>query len=190
MALKLITGPLLEPISKAEGKLHLKIEADQTDEDTLIDALIVAARQAAEHELGRSLMPQTWELALDEFPCEPVILCNGPVTAVSSVKYLDLAGVLQTLAPSAYVLDDYSAPARLTLAPASSWPSTQRRAGAVLIRYVAGYADAASVPAAVKQWMLLQIGAMYENREAEMLGNFQPVTLGFTDRLLDRYRVY
>lgn len=190
MGLKLITGPTSEPIDLADAKLHLRIQADQTDEDALIATVISAARQAAEHELGRSLMPQTWELALDTFPYDPIVLPRSPIMSITSVKYLDQEGALQTVDPAAYVLDDYSEPARLARVAGASWPHTSCQANAVLIRYTAGYVSALAVPAEIKQWMLLQIGAMYENREAETVGHMQPVVLGFADRLLDRYRVY
>jgi hypothetical protein len=45
------------------------------------------------------------------------------------------------------------------------------------------------VPASIQQWIKLQIGAMYDNREAEMTMRGNPVKLGFVDALLNRYRV-
>jgi hypothetical protein len=68
------------------------------------------------------------------------------------------------------------------------WPGTRSQAAAVALRYVAGYASAAAVPESIKSWIKLQVGAMYENRQAE--GARQSYALGFADRLLDRYRVW
>lgn len=188
MSLKLILGPASEPITIAEAKVHLRVESDFTDDDTLITALIVAARQGAEHMTGRALIPQTLELALDEFE-EEISLLRPPLASVSSVKYVDADGVLQTLSTSDYILDDHSAPARVVPAYGTSWPSTRCQPNAVLIRYVAGYANAAAVPQEIKQWMLLRIGVMYENREEVNIGNIV-TEMPFVDCLLDAYKVW
>jgi uncharacterized phiE125 gp8 family phage protein len=199
MAVKLITGPTDEPVSLDEAKAHLRAESD---DDALIASLIATARQSVETITGRALMPQTWELALDEFPrrlgrscpdahVEAIDLPKPPIISLQSVKYVDTNGALQTLAEAAYQLDDYSEPARLLPAYGTSWPAARRQPNAVLIRFQAGYADAASVPQQIKQWMLMRIGAMYENREEIIVGQrVVSVDLPFVDRLLDPYRVW
>lgn len=188
MALKLITAPVAEPITLAEAKAHLRV--DVIDDDAYITALIVAARQAAEHATGRALMPQTWELALDAFD-DVILLPRPPLASVTSVTYIDADGVTQTLA--SYLLDDHSQPARLLPAYGADWPTTREQANAVLIRYSAGYADAASVPQPIKSWMLLHIGMLYENREAVVESSMSRSTFAAMpqyDRLIDPYRVW
>ena len=69
-----------------------------------------------------------------------------------------------------------------------AWPAAREQINAVALRYVAGYATAAAVPESIKSWVKLQVGAMYENRQAE--GSVQTYALGFADRLLDRYKVW
>jgi uncharacterized phiE125 gp8 family phage protein len=56
----------VEPITLNEAKAHLRVFG--TDDDGYITSLIAAARQSAESLTDRALLPQTWELALDEFP--------------------------------------------------------------------------------------------------------------------------
>jgi uncharacterized phiE125 gp8 family phage protein len=185
MSPKLITAPTEEPIALDEAKLHLR--ADSADDDTLIEALIVAAREGAEHITGRALMPQTWEMALDGFQ-DVICLPKSPLMSIVSIKYADPSGDVQTLADGAWWLDSYSEPAKLSPAYGASWPATRCQSNAVLIRFQAGYANAESVPQAIKQWMLLQIGAMYENRES--VGQASLAQLPFADRLLDPYRVW
>lgn len=184
MSLKLITAPIAEPITLAEAKAHLRVTG--SDDDAYITALIVAARQGAEHITGRALMAQTWELALNGFS-DVIRLPNPPLTSIASVKYLDESGALITMDASSYLLDDHSEPARLLPAYGTSWPATRDQANAVLIRYVAGYASAAIVPQEIKNWMLLRIGMLYENRESVVPG-ISIAELPFVDRLLDAYR--
>lgn len=186
MALKLITPPASEPVSLVEAKAHLRVVG--ADDDALITSLISAARQSAESMTGRALMPQTWELALDEFGDE-IRLPMPPLVSVTSVQYTDADGATQTLAISGYHVDDYSAPARLLPAYGTSWPATRAQANAIRIQYQAGYANSAAVPHEVKQWMLLRIGMLYENREETNVGNIV-TEFKHVDRLLDPYRIW
>jgi uncharacterized phiE125 gp8 family phage protein len=187
MSLKLITAASTPAVTLAEAKLHLRV--DVSDDDALITAMVSAATQVAEQITNRALSEQTWEITLDHFP-RSFNLTRVPVASITSLKYYDIDGTLQTLASSAYALDnsnDYG-PARVTPAYMEIWPGTRSQAAAVALRYVAGYASAAAVPESIKSWIKLQVGAMYENRQAE--GARQSYALGFADRLLDRYRVW
>lgn len=189
MALKLITPATELAVSLAEAKLHLRI--DDAADDTLISAFITAATEMAEQATCRAIMPQTWELTLDAFPAA-LQLTRVPAASVISLKYTDSTGTVQTLASNLYTLDradDYGH-AYVVPAYATSWPNTRDQINAVALRYVAGYADAASVPESIKAWIKLMVGAMYENREAETVGNGSAIKLGFADRLLDRYKVW
>lgn len=186
MSLKVITGPSAEPVALTEAKVHLRV--DGTDEDALITSLIVAARQGAEHMTGRALMPQALELALDCFP-GVIKLPRPPFVSITSIKYIDEAGVEQTLAAEDYQIDSHSEPARVLLPYGGSWPLVRWQANAVLIRYEAGYADAAAVPDEIKSWMLLRIGMLYANRESVATG-VSVASIPYVDRLLDAYRTY
>lgn len=165
-------------VSTAEAKAHLRVEI--ADDDTLIAVLIAAATSMAEHELGRALVTQEFTLAIDRFPRGAIYLERPPLQSITSVKYLDESDVQQTLAPESYrLIMDPLAPSIVS----DSWPTGTE----VEIKYVAGYGDASVVPAQIKQWILVHIGAMYENREA--VGKpLEPIP--FVDRLLDRYRVW
>lgn len=186
-ALRLITAPAIEPVTLAEAKLQCRV--DTSDEDASFTRWIQGAREQAEHLLERSLLPQTWECTQDRFgyaclvgveefipasgariPFEAtrIVLPRPPVTAVTWVKYLDSTGAQQTLDPSYYVVDTDNEPGGITLAPGKSWPVTYNVPNAVRVRYTAGYADAASVPANIKNFILLLIGTMFRFRELDM----------------------
>lgn len=189
MALKLITAATVLAVSLVEAKAHLRI--DTTDDDTLITAMIGAATQAAEHMTGRALMAQTWELTLDAFP-SALELTRVPVQSITSITYADSTGASTVLSNTLYALDNADEFGFAYVVPvyAGVWPETRDEINAVKVRYVAGYADAASVPESIKSWIKLQVGSMYEGREAEVIGNGSAISLGFADRLLDRYRVW
>ena len=69
-----ISGPDTEPITLAQAKLHARVEHDA--DDALITGFIAAAREDAEHELGRLLAAQVWQLTFDAFPAVEIAL--GP----------------------------------------------------------------------------------------------------------------
>jgi uncharacterized phiE125 gp8 family phage protein len=199
MSLKLITAPEEEPLTLADAKAHLRVES--TDDDTLISSLIMSAREAVEGHTQRSLMLQTWELALPAFPtaCRAdaslylfaIQIPKSPLSSITSVKYVDEAGVLQTMDEDDYQLDDHSEPPQLVPAYGTVWPSTRAQPNAVLIRYVAGYPEAENVPAQIKSWMKLRIGTLYENRESIVNGTIsQDLASGFVDRMLDAYKIW
>ena len=192
MALKLITPASTYPVTLAEAKLHLRV--DTADEDTLITALITAATEMAEQKTGRAIMTQTLELTLDAFP-EAFELTRVPVQSVTSVKYYDTTGTQQTLSNTLYALDaaDDFGFAHISPVYGGTWPTTRDQINAVAVRYVAGYADAASVPQSIKNWILLMVSTMYANRETEAYSSravSTTVQMQFVDRLLDRYVVF
>lgn len=189
MGLTLLTAPTVEPISVAEAKVHLR--ESETSQDTLIQSLIITARDYVERVTRRALAKQSWRLSIDQFPCNGRIrLPMPPLIAVSSVKYTDEAGAEQTLAASQYVVDKASLPGKIDRAYNVSWPSTRCEPNAVRIEFECGYGDApASIPEGLKAAMKLLIGHWYENREAVNVGNITtnlPLTV---DALLWPHRV-
>lgn len=191
MSLKLVTAPTTYPVDLATAKLHCRVDA--SDEDALITALITAATEMAEQKTGRALMAQTWQLTLGAFPTA-IELTRVPVQTITSVKYRDSAGTLQTLSGASYALaqDDFGF-AKVSPVYGSTWPTTQVRDDAIVVEFVAGYASAAAVPESIKQWIKLMISTMYDNRETESYSSravSTTVQMSFVDRLLDRYRVW
>lgn len=186
--LKLKTPPTLLAVSLVDAKAQCRVEV--ADDDALIELYIRAATEVAEQRTGRSIMPQTWLLTLDAFPGGNIPLQRIPVASVASVIYTDTTGAEVTLGSSSYTLlnADDNDTAQLRPARGTSWPSACSEEGAVRVEYVAGYPTAANVPHAIRSWILLQVAAMYENREAE--GSVQTFALGFADRLLDRAKVW
>ncbi len=188
MAHKLITAPTVEPLDAATLKLWCRIDA--SDEDTLINNLFIpAARLACENATGRALITQTWEVVLDDWPAARAIeLLRAPVLAITSVKYIDTAGVEQTMDAAAYALDKDSEPGWLLPAYNTDWPEARDTANAVRVRYTAGFGAAATdVPQALRMWIALHAAAAYQAREAV---SERPLTLNpALDGLIDPYRL-
>lgn len=166
MNVEVITPPDAEPITRAEAKLHLKVEA--TAEDTLIDGLITDARQHVETVTGLLLMPQTIKVTVEAWGRE-IIIPRAPIAAVESVTFTDADGETATLDPSAYVVRQRYGLTRLRAAASVGWPSLGNDPVIEIIAD-AGFEDAASVPAALRRAMLLLIGHWYRNREAVAAG--------------------
>lgn len=178
---KRITTPT-EPVTLAEAKLHLRV--DDTDEDALIHGLISAARETCEDRIEGTVPVTGWRLTLDSFP-DAIKLPRPPIVSVESVKYLDTAGVQQTLSPLDYVVDTASSPGYIVPAFGKAWPETRDQINAVEVEYTAG---SATPPAAIKAWLLLAVGDMYAHREAS--SDKPTVAHGFADRLLDPFKVW
>jgi uncharacterized phiE125 gp8 family phage protein len=169
MALVLTVAPAAEPVSLAEAKAHLRIDAD--DEDALLAALIAAARMFVEKTLGLGLITQGWSYFLDFWPRSScVTLPIAPVQGVDSVTLRDVNGGATELAASDYAVDVLSLPARLVLKGGS--PSVvARELNAFEIAFTAGYGDAASdVPAPIRHALLLLVAHWFERREPVVLG--------------------
>lgn len=185
MGIKVITAPAAL-LTLAELRLHLKLDTTGGvhADDTLITAQLTAAHEFCEHYAQCSFGTQTLELALDEFPEGPIELARGPVTSVTSVKYINTAQAEITLAGTAYTLDDYSLPQWVIQTYDTEWPDTLASANAVKVRYVAG---ATTLPSAVRAALLLVVGHLYANRESVAPGNLVEVPQG-AKALLDTVR--
>jgi uncharacterized phiE125 gp8 family phage protein len=169
MALVLTTPPAAEPISLAEAKAHLRIDA--SDEDALLLSLIATARMFVERTLGVALITQTWSYFVDYWPQSGCItLPVAPVEAVSAVKVHDASGGSTTLDASSYAVDALSRPARLVLKGAV--PAVQaRELNAFEVDFTAGYGDDADdVPGPLRQALKLLVAHWFEQREPVVLG--------------------
>lgn len=185
--IKVITPPATEPITLAEAKANLRVVG--TDEDADIERMIRAARQMAEERLNRALMPQTLAFGTDGF-CGPLRVPRPPLVEIDSLTYTDTDGAPQVLPDTAYLVDEFADPPTISAAPGTSWPATRAQAGTVVVQYQAGYADAASVPEPIRQWMLLAINAFYEHRSMVNEGQTYALPDDFYKWLLQPYVVY
>lgn len=190
--LRLVVSPTIDPVSIAEARAHCRIDDDA--DDGLVAGYIMAARSYIEQVSGLSLISQTWEMTLEEFPDDDCIyLPRNPVLSITSIQYYDAANALQTLSASTYEIDTAQVPAEIELANGATWPATYERTAAVVVRFVAGYGAApGSIPEPIRLAILLLVGHFYANREQVTLGAGLTATqLPFgVDALIAPYRVH
>jgi hypothetical protein len=232
MGLKLITAPSVEPLTLADAYAQCQVDLTGSPptsaHDDFFNATIPVVRQHAENELARALVTQTWELWLEDFPrallddvsrdgslwtgCvrryprrhnwKQITVPLPPLQSVTSIKYLDTTGALQTLDPTLYIVDTSVEPAKIVPAVGQCWPDVQCQPGAVKIRFVAGYAPTstgsppvynyrANIPPGIRHWMLLMLGNWLRNREAswQQVGSQVAASAPYVDQLLFPFRV-
>jgi uncharacterized phiE125 gp8 family phage protein len=178
MVVKVTTPPVEEAITLEQAQYQVKADSD-VDNDQLLELAIVAARERAEHELGRPLLPQTCEKRFDAF-CRRMDLWED-VTAVTSVSCIDDDGHSVTLGAMQY----YVSGAR-TLNIVGDLPRVRE----VTVEFECGAFEPSTVPKSIVEWMLMQIGAMSENRAAVESIRTYELPGRWTDGLIDRYRVF
>ncbi len=168
--------PTEEPLTLAETQAHLRV--DSTDDDTLIEGLISAAREYCETAQGRAYVTRTYEytvglvttarlysgarLSTPEHSPRLSDVIELPMPKhqeVTAVVAIDEDGV-----ETAVSTDDYSVDYDqiCALVKISKYPADTEK---LKITYTAGYGAASEVPKRIKQMLLLLIGHWYEHRE-------------------------
>lgn len=186
-----------EPITVDDAKAYLRVET--TADDSLICALIHAARFSAELHLWRPILATARTVYFDRFPAEPspwwdgvregvmpetrrrwIDLGTRDIASVTHVKTYDDADTATTMPATDYYVD--AVRGRIYLRDGKVWPSATRVANAVEVAYTVGYADASAVPRPIKQALLIHVAALYEDRE-------NPQIPQAAKQLLSPYRV-
>jgi uncharacterized phiE125 gp8 family phage protein len=157
--------PAVEPVLVEDVKDQLRL--DGTADDTMIESLIIASRQATENVLKKKLISTGVRAGYDRFT--PLFyLPLAPVISIDSITYIDSAGDQQTLDSSYYTTDLESEPARIMLAEGSSYPETNLQPGAVKVNYTVGYGTSSgTVPSPCKQAIISTVIDLYEHPEME-----------------------
>lgn len=182
--IKITTQPVIEPVSLDEIKSQLRI--DHSDEDSLLESMIVAARIHCEDIARRAFITRTHTAKLDCWPYSIFELPYPPLIAITSIKYTDAEGVEATFSSSNYIVDTFSEPGRVALKSSADWPNvTLQDINGIEIIYTAGYGLADDVPETYKLAIRAYVGTYYENREQFIVQQgLTAVSLPFVDALL------
>jgi len=167
-------APTLEPITVEELKLHLKIELDVLDEDEYLETLITTVREMVEDITRRTILTQTWDYYLDEWPSSDFIeLPFGNLQSVSSVKYKDTDGTETTLTLTTdYLVETNGEWFGMVVLPYGvSWPSgSLYPSNPITIRFVCGWTTQALVPSRIKAAVKMICADVYEHRGDRITG--------------------
>ncbi len=168
MSAILIDPPAIEPVTLAEAKAHLRLTG--TDDDDYVAAMITAARIQVESATRRVLVDQTWRIYRDDWPIDGRIeLSVAPVKSVAAVTVYDAEGDPTVLAPTGWILDIASQPARLAFTGAIPHPG--RPINGIEIDVVAGYgASGLEVPQPLRLAVMTLVARWYEDREGLAYG--------------------
>jgi uncharacterized phiE125 gp8 family phage protein len=178
MARKVITEPAAEALTAADVAEHLKAyPAEAAAMAASYARWITAARQAAEGELLRPILPQTCSLRV-EWLSTGLWLWND-VLEIVSVQYEDEAGGRESLPASAYRLGDESRLLLIGSRPAGRDFEVTFKAGA--------WSAPDKVPDSIKAWMLLQIGTLAANPEGAGAVQTYALPPSVTEIYLRRY---
>lgn len=151
---KVITAAATPVLTAAEFKAQARYESSDTSQDAVIERKIAAATIVIERHCHVAMVEQTVET---RFPCfaEYLPLECVPYRSGITVQYQDADDTTQSLAASAFDLDDYSAPMRLKIFNQPTI-SIESKAQPVVVTYVAGYGTtAADVPAPLVEAVLI-----------------------------------
>lgn len=166
------SAPAVEPIVAADVVAHSRLPIPTPAETTQINRMIQSSRETVEQRLWISLITQTRLQTLSDWPDTNVIeLAFPPLQSVTSITYLDVDGVQQTLSTDVYdvVLDEFKG--MVVLKFDQVFPFNRGDVGSIEVTYVAGYGDAATdVPSTIHLSLAQWVADRWEHREEHITG--------------------
>ena len=168
---------MADPVTFAEARLHLRLPSTvDSDEQTEIERMISVATEYAESFTNRAWTTGSKTVYFDVFPVRNhrdklgLYLPGGKITSITSVTYYDTDYAQQTLAGSKYRLVGATDRAFLYPAMGEVWPSdATSEPKHIAVTYALD--GSVSVPASVKQAILLVTASLYEYREDGIIDN-------------------
>ena len=173
MGLVLLEAPAAPLVSLEDAQVHLR--AENPEEATLVQALILAATGQAEAFCRRRFLTQRWRLTLDAFPGGAIVLPFPPLQSVEAIQYLDPDGALQAVPVEDYAVRTAEVPGEAVPAYGKAWPSALATEDAVRVEFTCGYGDPEDVPEGIRAAVLLILGTLYANRETVAPVSMQPI---------------
>lgn len=152
MGFALVTAATSHPLDASE--VAAEILDWQNDNANLmqLEERIAEATTYVQDETARQYIQATFIQTWDDWP-DAMKLDRRPIVSITSVKYYDVDGTLQTVSSSDYWFDAYAGRSKPDIVFKDSFTSPTVESGrpsAVQVTFVAGYASAAVVPATAK----------------------------------------
>lgn len=158
----LLSGPAIEPVSLQEAKNWLWVEGD--GEDMLIQALITSARLIVEARTAEMLITQSWRCILDAWPISAFVdFPLKPVQSIDEIRTRAQNGGVLVVSSDTYFLEPGTRQSRLHFRQPP--PSPGQAISGIEIDLTVGFGNTdVSVPAPIRQAILLLVARWYENR--------------------------
>ena len=158
------SGPAVEPVLIADARMQCGVEAGDTTYDTELTAFAASARAFVEAITGTRMINQTVAMRCDGW-ADLAHLPMAPLSAITSIGYVDGAGDSQTLSTDVYEARLFGLTPHVVLKYGQSWP-TIRAGSLITVTATAGYGAAGSnVPQDLIHAVRLTIAQMFEERE-------------------------
>lgn len=178
-AIQETSTPTVYPVCLSEVKQHLRME-HIVEQDAYLSELIKLGTRQLELDTRRIFISRTMKESYDWWPVSytsPMELKRAPVSAITSITYIDTSQVEQTWDSANYVLDNRREPIRLHLAYGATIPTALDIENAIAITYTAGYgADGSYVPELAKHAIKLYVEWHYDRCEGAMKAYRELVT--------------
>ncbi len=179
MALRQLTAPATEPVTRDEAKAFLRLEHDA--EDAFINSLIKTSRLHIEAALGLALIMQTWRVTSRAGSLIPIALPLFPLGEVLSVATIDNNDMLTEIPEACWRADTDGRP--VTIAVDAEFGAR------VAVDFSAGFGvSPEDVPEPIKQALLLLIAHWYEHRDPVTIGTSSAKVPMTVSALLEPYR--
>lgn len=173
--------PTSEPLLLDDAKTFMHIL--ETDEDAIIESMIISAREYAENYTNRQFEIATYELITDRI-YSGFAIPKSPVIEISSIEYMDTLGVYQTMDTANYYSYGENGATKLNFETIPEFKNDKR---AFKITFKAGYA---SVPSSIVSFLKVMVSTLYENREQYVVGvNINTLANPLMLKMIDMYKV-
>lgn len=159
MNLVLVNGPAVEPVSLDDMKLYLRLDGDA--EDTLVSAMISAARMTVEAATNLALLEQSWRLRMPSWQAgAPVISPIRPLLRLEAVRCVSREGD-ETIIES----EDFRIDAGIHAVIALGQPPKPSPGGHIEIDLTLGHGSLATdVPEALRLAVRTLVANWFDNR--------------------------
>ncbi len=172
-----VTEPTFEqePITLEQARRQCNLGIENTYHDDDLKDWIVAARKTVEHDSGIVGYTGSFTWNISEFPCygdSIAIYGVRPVTAISSITYVDTQGATQTWSASNYQLKNKSLVPSIWLVYGLFWPIIRGDQEGVTVTLTAGHSSVALMPEDFRDAVKLRVRIRWlvgqgESAEAE-----------------------
>ncbi len=170
-------------VTLLEAKAHLRVL--ESYDDAYIQNIIDVAQAQAEEITSRYLEETATVFYLTE--AKGIFeLPKSPLIAVDSIEYYsENSSQYETLSAAYFLVNDKREPAQIKLN--ANFNLNIGTFHPLKVSYRAGYV---TLPAPLRQWILMRIATMYENREEIVIGTItSDLNSDYNDFLISKYRV-